>query len=165
MHQMKESEIPFELQQESVNVLVALPNIHDMKVAQALISSVGFDAQLLGKIEFSGAPQPFFQTLVSLLSSYGTLENGRHALAALLHSAKDSVGQEKRTRCDRLIQAIQDLAEKGNVSIPADSEIGKHSAETNPFGAVGRIEDPEQFFDREELLRQVFEELDKGCNL
>lgn len=35
----------------------------------------------------------------------------------------------------------------------------------NPFGSVGRIEDPGQFFDREELLRRIFEELDKGSNL
>lgn len=165
MHQIKEPEIPFELRQESVDVLVSLPNIHDMKVAQALISSAGFDAQLLGTIEFSGAPQPFFQTLVSLLSSYGTLEDGRHALAALLRSAKEYVGQEKRVRCDRLIQAIRDLAEQGIAGIPAGAEIGKNSAEINPFGAVGRIEAPEHFFDREELLRQIFEELDKGCNL
>lgn len=35
----------------------------------------------------------------------------------------------------------------------------------NPFGDVGRITDPKRFFDREELLRQIFEELGKGVNL
>ena len=35
----------------------------------------------------------------------------------------------------------------------------------NPFGDVGRITDPSRFFDREELLRQIFEELGKGVNL
>lgn len=35
----------------------------------------------------------------------------------------------------------------------------------NPFGIQGRITDPAQFFDREELLRQIFEELVKGNNL
>jgi hypothetical protein len=35
----------------------------------------------------------------------------------------------------------------------------------NPFGDAGRITDPARFFDREELLRQIFEELAKGVNL
>jgi hypothetical protein len=35
----------------------------------------------------------------------------------------------------------------------------------NPFGDVGRIVDPDRFFDREDLLRRIFEELNKGVNL
>lgn len=35
----------------------------------------------------------------------------------------------------------------------------------NPFGLTGKIADPDQFFDREDLLRQIFEELGKGVNL
>jgi hypothetical protein len=35
----------------------------------------------------------------------------------------------------------------------------------NPFGDIGRITDPERFFDRKELLRQIFEELQKGVNI
>ncbi|NJL06744.1 MAG: ATP-binding protein [Chloroflexaceae bacterium] len=35
----------------------------------------------------------------------------------------------------------------------------------NPFGRRGRIDDPAEFFGREELLRQIFEELGKGSNL
>lgn len=35
----------------------------------------------------------------------------------------------------------------------------------NPFGAKGRITNPDDFFDREELLRQIFEELNKGVNI
>lgn len=34
----------------------------------------------------------------------------------------------------------------------------------NPFGHIGRISDPAKFFGREELLRQIFEELRKGSN-
>jgi hypothetical protein len=36
---------------------------------------------------------------------------------------------------------------------------------SNPFGDVGRITDPSRFFYREELLRQIFEELSKGVSL
>jgi hypothetical protein len=35
----------------------------------------------------------------------------------------------------------------------------------NPFGDKGRVTDPARFFDREEPLRQIFEELGKGVNL
>ncbi|MCF4969773.1 nSTAND1 domain-containing NTPase [Nostoc sp. CMAA1605] len=35
----------------------------------------------------------------------------------------------------------------------------------NPFGDVGCITDASRFFDREELLRQIFEELSKGVNI
>ncbi len=35
----------------------------------------------------------------------------------------------------------------------------------NPFGKVGRIDEPKDFFGRDALLRQLFEELSKGCNL
>ncbi len=38
-------------------------------------------------------------------------------------------------------------------------------AAPNPFGVKGRITDPDRFFGREELLRQIFEELNKGTNL
>jgi hypothetical protein len=38
-------------------------------------------------------------------------------------------------------------------------------SEFNPFGITGRITKAADFFDREELLRLVFEELTKGCNL
>ncbi|MBH8575883.1 CHAT domain-containing protein [Nostocaceae cyanobacterium CENA369] len=35
----------------------------------------------------------------------------------------------------------------------------------NPFGLRGRITDPTRFFNREELIRRIFEELSKGSNL
>jgi hypothetical protein len=38
-------------------------------------------------------------------------------------------------------------------------------AAPNPFGRRGRIDNPAEFFDREELLRQAFEELGKGVSM
>ena len=35
----------------------------------------------------------------------------------------------------------------------------------NPFGDRGRIEDPSRFFDRQDLLHQIFEELGKGSSI
>ncbi len=161
MHQLTEPEIPFGLQQESAALLTSLPNIHDRSMLRALIYSAGLDSQLLGKIEIAGAPEAFFQSLVSTLSCYGKLEDGRHALEAILDVAKEHVGQEKRELCDRL---ILELREFSNCKEPP-RQNDKLQHETNPFGNVGRIEDPDRFFDRAELLRQIFEELDKDNNL
>ncbi len=36
---------------------------------------------------------------------------------------------------------------------------------SNPFGDKGRITNPQRFFDRQELLRQAFEELSRGVSL
>ena len=49
--------------------------------------------------------------------------------------------------------------------LPESSKLLERSGGINPFGSTGRITDPDRFFDREEMLRQVFEELGKGVNL
>lgn len=41
----------------------------------------------------------------------------------------------------------------------------KRAFAPNPFGRRGRIDDPNEFFGRDELLRRIFEELGKGSNL
>jgi hypothetical protein len=48
----------------------------------------------------------------------------------------------------------------GKQEMPLNTQVAP-----NPFGDLGRITDPARFYDREELLRQAFEELNKGVNL
>ncbi|MCP4347553.1 MAG: toll/interleukin-1 receptor domain-containing protein [Desulfobacterales bacterium] len=78
---------------------------------------------------------------------------------------------------DKIIQTIQACSENGFPSgeqpdIPLDISdnraghfTGNRRKPDNPFGDMGRIKDPGRFFDRDELLRQIFEELDKGSNV
>lgn len=47
----------------------------------------------------------------------------------------------------------------------ATATAGRTTEAPNPFGRRGRIDDPAEFFGREELLRRIFEELGKGSNL
>jgi hypothetical protein len=47
----------------------------------------------------------------------------------------------------------------------ASEPVNPEHLAPNPFGDIGRITDPTRFFDRKELLRQIFEELRKGCNV
>ncbi len=67
----------------------------------------------------------------------------------------------------RLVAAIgpsptPDQAASGTPTTTREAEA---TNAPNPFGDTGRIADPARFFDREELLRQVFEELGKGANV
>ncbi|PDV97033.1 AAA family ATPase [Candidatus Chloroploca asiatica] len=54
------------------------------------------------------------------------------------------------------------VAPPESLTVPAASTT---KIAPNPFGRRGRIDDPAEFFGREELLRQIFEELGKGSNL
>jgi hypothetical protein len=47
----------------------------------------------------------------------------------------------------------------------AVSQTSKLEDRPNPFGKIGRITNPTEFFGREDLLRRLFEELSKGSNL
>jgi hypothetical protein len=99
------------------------------------------------------------------------------------------VGELNRLALDRVGQSYNDLCKAGVQNLPESSvppartpvsgrsgptlvEVGATTGHTpsqeippNPFGDTGRINDPDRFFDREDLLRQIFEELGKGVNL
>jgi hypothetical protein len=78
---------------------------------------------------------------------------------AMLTYADFTQPAERKTQMARLIKSIRSTAVQ---NLPESSEL---SGRLNPFGDVGRIADLDHFFDREELLRQIFEELGKGVNL
>jgi hypothetical protein len=66
--------------------------------------------------------------------------------------------------------SFNELCEQGE---PSTSQLTKNyqaaSANVlnapNPFGVTGRITNPADFFDREDLLNRIFNELKKGCSL
>lgn len=109
--------IPIELQQQIVNVLKTLPNFHDPKARRALILSAGLDEAAKEQLEFNGATALFCQQLVNTLSQYGTLQDGRPALTAVLTGAIGLVGREGQAECQRLIAEIAALP------LPAPPEI------------------------------------------
>ncbi len=86
--------------------LTSLPNIDEIDARRALLHSAGLDKQLQDQIDIAGPPAHFFQLLVRTLSDYGTLKDGRNALQAVLESAKNHVGQDRKDYCDTLIQEI-----------------------------------------------------------
>jgi hypothetical protein len=57
-------------------------------------------------------------------------------------------------------------SEQPTVAQVPEPSLDSHGLSTpNPFGDAGRITAPDRFFGREELMRQIFEELNKGVNL
>jgi predicted acylesterase/phospholipase RssA len=67
---------------------------------------------------------------------------------------------------------IDSPVELGNNNSPVQSpsrpiSLSSNEIKPNPFGHTGQIENPDDFFGREELLRQLFEELRRGssCSL
>ena len=53
-----------------------------------------------------------------------------------------------------------------SASAPVSVNPGRSApVSRNPFGVVGRITNPDDFCDRQELLRRIFEELGKGSNI
>ncbi len=101
-------EIPSALRQKIVDFLLSIPNINDNKSQQALIYDAGLDRRLQFQINFGGSSIQFFQLLVSTLIQYGTLKNGRNALEAVLDSAKNYIGQDRRSYCNKLIQEFRE---------------------------------------------------------
>ena len=87
----------------------------------------------------------------------------------------DLIKDERRTErhIEELEQQIADLETQlsalessTHADFPAKVQHSSQGLDApNPFGDTGRITDPDRFFGREELLRQIFEELNKGVNI
>ncbi len=89
-----------------ISLLQSLPNINDSTGQQGFIRSARVDERLFKQIQFGGSTAQFFQLLVPGLAEYGTLDDGRDPLEAILEAAKSCVGQEKRAICDQLMQQL-----------------------------------------------------------
>ncbi len=101
------SRSPGQLNKAIADFLTSIPNMNDAGMYRTLLYSAGLDQALLNQISFSGPPVQFVYMLISTLSAYGALEDGRNALAAILQSAQNYVGPDRKAECERLIQAIQ----------------------------------------------------------
>lgn len=124
-------ELPFELHSKIVEFLTSLPNIHDSSAQRAFIFSAGLDSRLQKRINYSGSPEQFFQLLVSTLTDYGVVKDGRNALEAILETAKNSVGKDRKEYCDALIQELRTFQKSEELSHqkPPDSQPKAQSSQ------------------------------------
>jgi len=102
-----------ELQAKTIEFLISLQNLHATEgQQQSLIYSAGLDAELQARIPFGTPSAQFVPLVVSTALDYGTLNDGRDALVAVLTAAKQSVGKDKKEECDKLIDAWQKYHEE-----------------------------------------------------
>lgn len=99
--------LPLELQQKIIAFLKTIPNIYDSNSQRALLYQAGLDATLQNQIIIGRPPAEFIPLLISTLTSYGRLGDGRDALEAVLEAAKGSVGYERQELCNNLIAEYQ----------------------------------------------------------
>lgn len=102
----KKSRLPNALQQNITDSLASIPNANQINTRQALILRAGLDEALQAQIQLHDPPASFFPILVTMLINYGTLEDGRYAINAVLEAAKHFVGQDRGQYCDTLLQEI-----------------------------------------------------------
>ena len=105
----REETLPADFYQTIVDFLNSLPNINEKQARRALIEMAGFSKALKHQLNCDEPPATFSPLLVSTLSAYGDLPDGQHALVALLEAAKQYVGQEKQTLCEKFIQQFKTI--------------------------------------------------------
>lgn len=126
--------VPVALQKRIIGFLLTLPNLSDSFAQQAFLNSAGLDPQLHQRIHVAASPSQFFHLLVPLLIQYGTLEDGRHALQAILEAAKAYIGKEGQAQCDQLLRELQGLL-AGKPSVAVRSETKPEPVINPPFKA------------------------------
>ncbi len=103
-------DIPLTLHQQITEFLTNIPNIHDSSSQQAFLNSAGLDGALFNQIRIDRPPIEFVELLLSNCIKYGRLQDGRHALEAILEVAKQRLGADKQIFCDQLLQDFRTLA-------------------------------------------------------
>lgn len=109
LQRLEERRVSVELRRKIVDFLTNLPNIDTITMRRTLILQAGLDEQLQTQLVFDGQAAQFVPILVETLIKYGHLNDGRHALEAVLQVAQEFVGQDKRRYCEMLIQELQRL--------------------------------------------------------
>ena len=99
--------LPRELSNKIIEFFVSLPNVNIIQSRRALLYSAGLDERLIQQINFSESPTQFFQLLVPTLISYGSLDDGRNALEAVLEASKAIIGRNRQADCEALIQELR----------------------------------------------------------
>lgn len=151
-------EIPFELHNEIVKFLTSLPNIHDRDSQRAFLFSAGLDSPLMDQISIGGSTSQFFQILIPTLVRYGTLRDGRNALVAVLETAKQYIGQDKKVICEELIQKLHIVFSPYAPEVyTGDVTPSEYREIPNPFiyGNPIRPEDAEVFVGRLDIVERI----------
>lgn len=96
------------LQNEIIDFLKTLPTMHDSESQRAFIYQSGLDHKLQDQIPFGKPPSQFVPLLVSIVTKYGKISDGRPALVAILETAENYIGEDRSKECKELIKKLVD---------------------------------------------------------
>lgn len=102
-----------------VDFLKSLPNLSNETMQRAFL--FGFDAGFREYIRCGLPLAEFVPLLVATALNYGVLQDGRHALRAVLESAQRSVGADRRAVCAGLLRELDDYLRTAAASRPEQS--------------------------------------------
>ncbi len=153
-----------DLRRNIINFLQSLPNINSEDGRLALIESAVLDEKLTVQIRFDQALALFCQRLVTILIGYGSLQDGRDALEAVLDAAKSWVGLTRAEECDTFIAAWRQNRQK-LVSYKVIPQENGYRPITCPAAAItsnGLLDAPEKvmqplipFANREQAWQKI----------
>ncbi len=99
--------LPRDLQDRIVDFLTKLPDMQSQPKRKSLLITAGIDDSLSHQILFDGPQKQFFILVVAHCMDYGTLEDGRHSVEAILEAAQEFVGPDKKEICENLLQELR----------------------------------------------------------
>lgn len=83
-------------------LLLSVASLHTQKGRSGLIQSANFDPMLIAQLDADQPLVTFVPNTVATLASYGILNDGRHALEAILTAARVLEGQAFQQQCDEV---------------------------------------------------------------
>ncbi len=92
------------LKNKIIEFLKSLPTIGGRNGRYALVYRASLDKQLINTINFDEVTNIFCVLFVHNLFEYGTLEDGRVAIVAVLEAAKDFISPTAKEKCNDLIR-------------------------------------------------------------
>jgi len=133
-----------DLRRSIINFLQTLPNINSEDGRLALIESAVLDEKLTAQIRFDQALALFCQRLVTILIGYGSLQDGRDALEAVLDAGKSWVGLTRAEECDTFIAAWRSNRQQ---PIPISEQAMSRQNLRRPTTAPAAIISPDRWRD------------------
>ena len=104
-------ELPQALNKKIVELLAGFPGITTEKGLSELLGKAGLEKSLRDSIKVGPIPAFWLPLLIAKLAAHGRLKDGRHALEALLESAKAHEKCGKPKEYEKLLKKVRALAE------------------------------------------------------
>jgi len=94
-----------------INFFTSIPDIDVLDNQRALIKRAKLDLQLVYMLTPNTQPAVFFPLVISTMEQYGTLEDGRNPVIALIEAAQFFVGSQGKAESNGLIRALKGESE------------------------------------------------------